>query len=266
MNGALGALDEACSQVLRLRAHLKRKGSPQVQSNEERQHAKSTALAWFRGVASSVSEFAGHDDLSIVNGLYRELMGYSDHGTSRKKYDTLLKSLGSELASLRRDIVSGVLVKAPETSTDEPPDFSAFTSDVRMQAILSARWIECVKCISVGAHLAATVMMGGMLESLLVARANKVPDKSKLFKSPHVPVDRKTNKALPMGEWTLKVYIDVALDQGWITPSAKDVGEVIRDYRNYIHPHKEYSHNVTLSDADSRMFWEITKLMARQLL
>jgi hypothetical protein len=44
----------------------------------------------------------------------------------------------------------------------------------------------------------------------------------------------------------LKDFIDVVHELGWITVSAKDVGAVLRDYRNYIHPQKQLSHNVHL--------------------
>jgi hypothetical protein len=52
----------------------------------------------------------------------------------------------------------------------------------------------------------------------------------------------------------------------WISESAKDVGAVLRDYRNYIHPHKEFSHGVNLSAADAAVLWGVTKSISHQLL
>jgi hypothetical protein len=109
-------------------------------------------------------------------------------------------------------------------------------------------------------------MMGGLLEALFVSRANKMPDKSPLFKAKATPIDSQTRKPLQLKEWTLRPYVDVGHEMGWITKSGKDVAEVLRDYRNYIHPEKERSHGVMLTSADSTMFWEITKMLARQLL
>jgi len=60
--------------------------------------------------------------------------------------------------------------------------------------------------------------------------------------------------------------VDVAHELAWITKSAKDVGSVLREYRNYIHPHKEYTDGVTITEDDVRMFWEVTKAIARQVL
>jgi hypothetical protein len=48
--------------------------------------------------------------------------------------------------------------------------------------------------------------------------------------------------------------------------TTKDVGEVVRDYRNYIHPQKEHSHGVSISADDARTLWEIAKSVARQVL
>jgi hypothetical protein len=69
-----------------------------------------------------------------------------------------------------------------------------------------------------------------------------------------------------LSDWTLRHYIDVGQELGWISRSGKDVAAVLRDYRNYIHPEKQRSHGVTLNAHDSAMFWEVTKSLTRQLL
>ena len=109
-------------------------------------------------------------------------------------------------------------------------------------------------------------MMGGLLEALLVARANKLFDKSKLFKTKSAPMDPKTKKPLELRKWTLAAYIDVGHELNWISNSAKDVAVIVRDYRNYIHPEKERSHGMTLSSNDAALFWDVTKNLSRELL
>jgi hypothetical protein len=109
-------------------------------------------------------------------------------------------------------------------------------------------------------------MMGGLLEALFVARANAMTDKGPLFRATATPVDTKTKKPLQLKEWTLRPYIDVAHELGWITRSGKDIAVVLRDYRNLVHPEKQRSLGIELNDHDSRMFWEITKSLSRQLL
>lgn len=109
-------------------------------------------------------------------------------------------------------------------------------------------------------------MMGGLLEALFVARANKLPDKSALVNAASAPKDKSTGKTLNYQEWMLDSYIKVACELNWITESAKDVADVLKEYRNFIHPEKERRHGVVLALNDSSMFWQVTKALARQLL
>lgn len=108
--------------------------------------------------------------------------------------------------------------------------------------------------------------MGGLLEALFVACANRLSDKSVLFTAKTTPIDRKTKKPLPLQQWTLRPSIDVAHELGWISRSGKDIAEVLRDYRNYVHPEKQRSHGVSLNIHDAQMFWDITKNLSTQLL
>jgi hypothetical protein len=86
-----------------------------------------------------------------------------------------------------------------------------------------------------------------------------------VFTATSAPRD-KAGKTLVLKEWTLKNYIDVAHELKWITTTAKDIGEVMRDYRNYIHPQKELSHGISLVQGDAQMLWEIAKSMILQIL
>jgi hypothetical protein len=113
--------------------------------------------------------------------------------------------------------------------------------------------------------MAATVMMGGLLEGLLLARVNKEPDPRPVFTAAGAPRD-KMGKTLALKDWTLRNFIDVAHELKWITVSARDVGVVLRDYRNYIHPQKELSHGIILEAGDASVLWEVAKSISRQLL
>ncbi len=161
--------------------------------------------------------------------------------------------------------VSNIVKLASASTTDLPPDFSRLIADASMQVILEKRWTECVTCISHGAPLAATVMIGGLLEGLLLARVNRESNKAPIFAAVAAPKDRR-NKTLPLKDWTLNDYIGVAHELKWITVAAKDVGVVLRDYRNFIHPQKELSHGVSLTTQDAVIRWEVGKSISRQLL
>ncbi len=134
-----------------------------------------------------------------------------------------------------------------------------------MQAILERRWVEIQSCVAADANLAATVMMGGLLETLLLARINSAPDKSPIFTAKGAPRD-KNNKTLALSDWKLINMVEVAHELTWITKSAKDVGNVMRDFRNYIHPHKEHTDGVLITSDDAQMFWDVCKAISRQVL
>jgi len=75
------------------------------------------------------------------------------------------------------------------------------------------------------------------MEALFLARINRLTNLALVFTATAAPKD-KAGKSKPLKEWGLKDYLDVAKELGWIRQSAKDVGQVLRDYRNYIHPEK----------------------------
>jgi hypothetical protein len=146
------------------------------------------------------------------------------------------------------------------------PNFGALIGDTTMLGILLRRWKETLACQRAGADLAATVMLGGLLEALFLARINRMPTQRAVFTAAAAPKDNKTGNPWPLKEWSLKDYRDVANELGWIRQSAKDVGEVLRDYRNYIHPKKERSHGVSINEQDTAMFVTVFSSIAEQII
>jgi len=264
MPSAHDAVDGAIREIDRLRRVLKRGQSPQVRSTDEKDVIRATCLTWFNNHRSELRQVVGDDLLHGVDAPYKTILGAADRATARSTYDAWLKDLRKRISELRSAVVAPLPPAKP--TTDSPPSFDSLVSDPAMRKVLSRRWEECTKCVSAGAPLAATVMMGGLLEALLLARVHRHLDKSAVFRAASAPHDSKTGKSLMLQEWTLRNYIDVAHELKWITSSAKDLGEVVRDYRNYIHPHKELTHGVQLGDHDARLFWEVAKGISRQLL
>ena len=263
MNDELGALDSAISQSEKLRAFLRKKRNRQVRSMEERSLIKATALTWFSNQRPTISTIAQSSDLREPDELYKSILAAADLASARSRYDSLLKGIKSSLISLRSHCLSAGT--SSRATGNQPPDFAPLIPDLAMQAILNGRWGECVVALSAGAPLAATVMMGGLLEALLLGRIHRESNKSPVFQAANAPQD-KNGKTRPLNEWTLKNYIDVGHDLGWISVSAKDVGEVLRDYRNYIHPYKQLSHGINLTTDDAALFWEISKSISRQVI
>ncbi len=206
---------------------------------------------------------------NLFDELYRRLLESAARSALRSKYLSVVKEIKRKLGRLQAEhviILASASTPGPSRTPDVAPTFAPLVSDPKMQAILTRRWQECSVCVCSNAPLAATVMMGGLLEGLLLAKINQLADKSLVFGAAAAPVDAKTGKKLQLKEWSLKNYIDVAFELLWISKTTKDVGEVMRDYRNYIHPQKEFSHGIILGPGDAHMLWEVAKSIALQLL
>jgi hypothetical protein len=252
----------ALTEVDRLRTFLKKNRTAQVRGQDERSFVKATASAWFNGHRGKFPATASGESIERVDAIYRDILNASDRAAARSTSVGRLKELRAALIDLRSASLTETATPPP---TDQSPDFSPLISDTQMQEILAARWAECIRCIAANAPLAATVMMGGLLETLLLGRINRETDLAPIFKAKMAPKD-KAGKTLTLRDWGLKDYISVAHELGWITISAKEVAEVLRDFRNYIHPHKQHSHGVKLNGDDATLFWGVSKNITVQVL
>lgn len=263
MNDSLTLIEACIAEAIKARSKVSKVKQPQVRTRELRDYLASVAHAWFQSRRPILLARFLPDALGAVDAMYKKILAATDRFTARGTYLTDLKLLAKQLSDLRGTAVTYV---PGSPGSQLPPDFTPLAADQAMRDILARRWNECRACIEAKAHLAATVMMGGLLEALFVAKANTLADKSPLFRCKATPIDGKTKKALDLSEWTLAPYIAVGHELGWITQSAKDIAVVLRDYRNYIHPEKERAHGVVLTIHDSAMFWEVTKSLSNQLL
>lgn len=258
------ALDDAIKRCKFLQGLLRKKTTKQVWADDERDTIKATCLAWFNNQNPEISAELEASALTKADRIYDRMLKASELAGSRSRYQESLKSLHSELIEIRsKQMVAASKARA---TSDVTPSFAVLIPDAKMQSILERRWTECVLCLHAPAPMAATVMMGGLLEGLLLARINKESNQQCVFTAKKSPKDTKTGNPLPLKDWGLKDYIDVAHELRWITVSAKDVGVVLRDYRNFIHPQKELSHGVTLVPDDAVILWEVAKSISKQLL
>jgi hypothetical protein len=258
------ALDDAIKQCKFLQTLIRKKSTKQVWSDDERGTIKGTCLSWFNNHKPKVLPELDANVLPPADIIYDRMLTASERAGSRSQYNQNIKSLHSELLKIRSKQMA-VASRGVATS-DLTPNFAVLIPDPKMQSILENRWNECVLCLHAPAPMAATVMMGGLLEGLLLARVNKETNKQPIFTAKASPKDAKTGNPLQLKDWTLKDYIDVVHELKWITVSAKDVGGVLRDYRNYIHPQKELSHGVKLVPDDAGVLWEVAKSISKQLL
>jgi hypothetical protein len=251
-------VSRALDELARARKNVNTVNNRQVRGVDDQALLRATAMAWFHSHRPAVLNDAEPSLLNTVDAAYQIILKGADRNTTKTTYLDAMTGAKAALIDLRAHLV------VVNVSADAAPGFAALT-DAKMVAILERRWIECTKCVSVKAHLAAIVMMGGLLEALFVARAKQLKDKSALLAAPSVP-KQKDGKPSPLNEWMLKSYLQVGYEVGWITQSARDLAAVLGEYRNYVHPEKEHRHGVALDHEDSAILWGVTKSLVTQLL
>ncbi len=260
------AIDAAIREVTKARERVSAITARQVKNVDAVASLRATAQTWFHTHKPVVVEAAPGLDLAAVDQHYTKVLNSTAKHAAKQTYLDALKAAKTALIAARTAALVAP-VAAPVANTDDlAPDFSPLVGNQEMRDILIRRWHECAKCVKADAHLAAIVMMGGLLEALFVARANKMTDKAPLTNAANAPKDKATGKTTNYQEWMLDSYIKVGCELRWITESAKDVADKLKEYRNFVHPAKELRYGVTLGFNDSLMFWQVTKALARQLL
>lgn len=269
MSDPLIEVEAAIEEVTKARQLVMQRKTKQVSATNEIDQLKSVAFAWFRSHRPQIANLPSCNDLAGVDDSLRAVIDATGRHSARTTYAVALRQAKVALVAVRTLVASlpnpTQQLTTSSATTDSPPNFAPLAADPQMQAILNRRWDEVQHCIGADAYLAATVMMGGLLESLLLARINGSVNPGAVFTAKGAPRD-KAGKTLPLGEWKLVKMVEVAHELAWITKSAKDVGNVLRDFRNYIHPHKEHADSVTILEDDALMFWEVTKAITRQVL
>jgi len=258
-------IDEALDNIKRALRRVGNIQSKKVTKGNDLVYFKSLAYSWSETIKPTLVQLSDKIDFSEIDTDFACILDATTRQSVPNTYKKALKSASKKLAQKRSEMYIA-FSSDMDTLGGQQPDFSLMVHDSVMLNILHDRWLECQKCLNAGAYLAATVMMGGLLEAVLVARVNFLDNKSILFECKTIPTDRTTGKPLPLKKWKLGAYIDISHEMGWITQSAKGVASVLRNYRNYVHPVKQRSENVTVGAEDAEMFWSVTKHLINQIL
>ena len=170
MSSVHDTLARAFDEITKARALVAKNNARQVRNADQRDLLRSVGYAWFKSHRPVVQQYLSSTaQLSPVDNEYRLVLDGSEKHSARGTYLAALKAAKNHLLALRAELV---VAAVPAKTDEQPPNLSPLAADQAMQNILIRRWHECRRCILGGAPLAATVMMGGLLEALLVARAN----------------------------------------------------------------------------------------------
>jgi len=154
-------------------------------------------------------------------------------------------------------------LKEPELKPLPPPDFLNLKLEPGLGEILSDRWNQAQKCLNVEAYLAATIIMGSMLEGVLLAVLQRFPHEANKCKA--APHDAQTGNVRYFAEWTLSDMINVAHEAGWLDLDVKKFSHALREFRNLIHPYQQVVMKAFPDKDTCEISWLVVQAAANDL-
>jgi hypothetical protein len=262
MTLAMDHIDAALKELSVARSCVLSVKNRQVRARADLSQVKAFTYAWIKTHRSHLAEF----ETEKVDIAFNRILELTEKSTQKERYLGLMATVKAALIELRASAISSNGIRLPRLTaiSERAPEFSKLSADPDLPKILLERWAEVEGCISVGAHMAAIVMMGGFLETMILARITR--DMKGAFSANAAPTNTQTKKPLPISEWSLDPMIKVAHELKWITRSAQEVSHVLKDFRNYIHPNKQLRHKMRITADDTILFWSVCKSITNQIL
>jgi len=131
-----------------------------------------------------------------------------------------------------------------------PPRFGlpdlVFINDQGLRILCRARLQEAHQNYDRGAYFSAIVLLGSTLEGMLYSFADAQWNTASKAKSAPQTIK---GGLLAKEKWTLDGLLKVGKELGWIQEEAGILGELLRDYRNLIHPVNHLKRNWTPNQA-----------------
>ena len=153
-----------------------------------------------------------------------------------------------------RPVLGELNVDGSSPVFSEPPDFerrlrrlvrNKSTADALVKRVAETRIAE-----QGGAHTLAIIGIGSVVEGLLLALL--LENDSQLEKDGFVDRNGKPIKAERAG---MELLIDTAHSSGWIQLDAKGFMHTVRNFRNFIHPRKEWAEQPEFDNDSVRLCW-----------
>ena len=104
--------------------------------------------------------------------------------------------------------------------------------------VIKNRLDEAKKCMEAEAPLAVIFLTGSILEGILLHVADKNPSVFNQARSAPKDAGGKVKK---FPHWSLAQLIDAAHEGNFLELDVQKFGHVLRNFRNYIHPHEQYT-------------------------
>ncbi len=127
--------------------------------------------------------------------------------------------------------------------------------------IMESRIDEIKKSMANNIPLASIFLSGSTLEGLLLSLASSNPKQYNQANS----APRNNDKVKMLSEWTLNNLIDASYELGYIREDVKKFSHALRDFRNYIHPLEQWSHNFIPDIHTAEICFQVLKAAIYQI-
>ena len=175
-----------------------------------------------------------------------------------RERETALLAKCREIAARLSGDVSTVKPTADEDflrQEFETPNIHKLPVDFAVAEIIEGRLHEAQSCLSVSAYLAVIFLCGSVLEAVLLAVAQKEPEKfNRSLASP-----KRNGRVKPFHDWSLAELINVASDVNVLKPDVKEFSHGLRNFRNYIHPYQQMVSNFTPDEHTAKVCFQVLK-------
>ncbi|HEV8062609.1 MAG TPA: hypothetical protein VGP68_22200 [Gemmataceae bacterium] len=192
-------------------------------------------------------EFSAH----YFNELYQELLRFDPRDfepavqallvSSRVRVRYLAQANRRDPQRAQQELESVMQVFDHYKGVDSKVVFRIFTfiADPVLKLIIERDYGELkLRLYPTGSWKSAVVMAGSILEAILFDRLYDPKWNAKALHSSRVPTYN--SKPKKMARWTLENLINIAVDIKMLpTETANTIHQVLRDYRNFVHPKKE---------------------------
>ncbi len=166
-------------------------------------------------------------------------------------YDsTQLRSFAAASRNLRT-----ILETYSHGSTEVRTKDFQFIEDPALKHIIQRDYKELDSIlIPDGAWKSAVVLSGSILESILYDLLSQEEHRNRANSSEKAPRSRGNLTPITSGKWKLIALIEVAVDIGLLpVQRAASIDQVLRDYRNFVHPQKELRSQHPCTEAEAFM-------------
>ena len=160
---------------------------------------------------------------------------------------------GAEIQSLIMALIPVLEAYSHEGRTGPPRSFP-FVHDPDLKVIIERDFGELMQRVfPSGAWKSAVVLAGSILEAILLDQLSEPSVLPRANAAKAAPRDKSGRlKDLTRGEWRLESLINVAVELNILAkPRADTIDQVLRDYRNFVHPAKERRAGHPCTDAEA---------------